>query len=166
MQTFISIAIFLVPVWVMMKRDFPSGLCGALVLFTVMPSTLCLQAGAFELTFQRILLVAVILCWLPWLASRRRPMGIPFIGLLGAWWAANLFSFAFAVDHALSVKWLLTFTTEIVLFYLIVGTTLTDAESLLRAFHALCLSAAVIAVLGVIEYYTQFNPALDRKSVV
>ena len=110
MQTFISIAIFLVPVWVMMKRDFPSGLCGALVLFTVMPSTLCLQAGAFELTFQRILLLVVAVCWLPWLASRRRPMEIPFIGLLGAWWVANLLSFAFAVDHALSVKWLLSFT--------------------------------------------------------
>ncbi|MGB7746517.1 MAG: O-antigen ligase family protein [Verrucomicrobiia bacterium] len=166
MQTFISIGIFLVPVWVMMKRDFPSGLCGGLVLFTVMPSTLCLQAGAFEMTFQRILLLVVTLCWLPWLASRRRTMEIPFIGLLGAWWVANLLSFAFAVDHALSVKWLLSFTTEIVLFYLIVSTTLTDAESLLRAFRALCLSTAVIAILGVIEYYTQFNPALDWMGII
>jgi hypothetical protein len=166
MQTFISIALFLVPVWMMLKRDFPSGLCGALVLFTVMPSTLCLQAGAFELTFQRILLVLVTLYWVPWLASRRRPMAIPLIGLMGAWWAANLLSFLFAIDHALSVKWLLSFSTEIVLFYMIVSTTLTDAESLLKAFHALCVSAAVIAVLGVIEYYTQFNPALDWMGIV
>ena len=166
MQTFISIALFLVPVWMMLKRDFPSGLCGALVLFTMMPSTLCLQAGAFELTFQRILLVLVTLYWVPWLASRRRPMAIPFIRLLFAWWVANLCAFIFAIDHGLSVKWLLSFSTEIVLFYLIVSTTLTDAESLLKAFHALCVSAAVIAVLGVIEYYTQFNPALDWMGIV
>jgi hypothetical protein len=164
--TYISIALFIAPVWVMMQRDFQKGFCAALVLFTLMPSTLALQAGAFELTFQRILLVVVTLFWVRWLVSRRQPIEIPFVRLVAAWWVANLLAFIFAVDHGLSVKWLLSFSTEIVLFYMIVSTTLTDAESLSGAFRALCISGSVIAILGVIEYYTGFNPALQWMGII
>src|SRR5262249_2546470 len=39
--------------------------------------------------------------------------------------------------------------------------TVTDIDTLMGAFHGFCISAAILAVLGTIEYYTQFNPALD-----
>ncbi len=166
MQTYLAIALFIVPVWVMLQRDFPKGLCAALVLFTLMPSTLALQAGAFELTYQRILLIVVTWSWIRWLAAHREPIPIPFLRLVLAWWVANLLSLGFAIDRGLSVKWLLSFSTEIVLFYLIISTTLTNGERLKDAFRALCLSGAIIAVLGVMEYYTQFNPALDWMGIV
>lgn len=166
MQTYISIALFIVPVLLLLKRDFQKGFCAALVLFTLMPSTLALQCGPFEFTFQRILLVVVTLFWVPWLASRRQPVKIPFVRLVGAWWAANLLSLVFAVDQGLSVKWFLSFSTEIVLFYMIASTTLTNAESLFGAFRALCISGAAIAMLGVAEYYTGFNPALQWMGII
>ena len=150
----------------MLQRDFQKGLCAALVLFTIMPSTLALPGGVFELTFQRILLVVVTLFWVRWLAAHREPVKIPFLRLVLAWWAANLLSLVFALDRGLSLKWLLSFSSEIVLFYLIIATTLTNAESLKGAFRALCFSGAILAVLGVVEYYTQFNPALDWMGIV
>jgi hypothetical protein len=166
MPPLIWIILFIAPAWLMMKRDFQKGLCGALVLFTLMPSTLSVQAGPFELTFQRLLLIVVLVYWGRWISSRGRPIKIPFIGLVGAWWLANLLSFTVAKDHGLSVKWFLSFSTEIILFYIVVSTTLTDAYSVFGAFRALCISTAVIAVLGVVEYYTQFNPVLQWMGIV
>ena len=160
---FLWIAIFILPVLRMLSRDFQRGLCGALALFAMMPSTLAIEplGDAFEFTFQRILLLVVIVFWFGWLSSRRERMPIPFFGFIVAWWIANLFSLAFAVDRVIGVKWMLSFSTEIVLFYIIVSTTIVDLESLMGVFHAFCLAIGILAVLGTIEYYTTFNPALD-----
>jgi hypothetical protein len=162
----ISIALFIIPALVMMKRDFQKGFCFALGLFASMPSTLHIEGGGgFELTFQRILLLVVIACWAPWVMSRREPVQIPFKRIIVAWWISNLLSLIFAVDSHLSLKWFLSFSTEIVVFYIIVSTTLTNRETLMRAFHALCISSAILAVLGVIEYYKGFNPALEWMGI-
>ncbi len=160
MPPIVSIALFVLPVCWLLKKDFQRGFCAALALFTVMPSTLHLEAGGgFELTFQRILLGVVLLFWVPWVMKRPKSV-IPFKGLIYAWWAVNLISLFVAVSFGASVKWFLTFSTEIVLFYMIVCTTLTDRASAMAAFHALCITTCILAVLGAIEYYTFVNPAL------
>src|SRR5262245_9979707 len=157
MPPIVSIALFVVPVFVMMRRDFPRGFCAALTLFMMMPSTLHLEAGGgFELTFQRILLGVVLVCWVPWVMKQPK-VQIPFKGLLIAWCVSQLCSLVVSIDPSLSLKWFLSFSTEMVLFYVIVTTTITNRELMLRAFHCLCASVAILAVLGTIEYYKEFN---------
>jgi hypothetical protein len=164
---FIWIAIFIVPVWRTLGRDFQRGLCGALALFAAMPSTLAVQplGDAFEFTFQRILLITVVVYWAGYLSKRKDKMPIPFLGLMTAWWIANLLAFAFALDKTMGLKWMLSFSTEIMLFYIIVGTTITDMDTLMGAFYGFCISAGILAFLGTIEYYTGFNPALDWMGI-
>ena len=167
MQSLFWIILFIAPVWVALNRDYQRGLCNALVLFALMPSTLRISVGsAFEFTFQRVLLILVLGYWIRWIASRGRPLKIPFIRIVAAWWVANLLSLIFSPDKGLSLKWFVSFSTEIVLFYVIVSTSLTDAASILGAFRALCVSSAIIALLGAIEYYTQFNPVLQWMGIL
>jgi hypothetical protein len=151
--------LFVVPVFIMMRRDFPRGFCAALTLFTMMPSTLHLEAGSFELTFQRILLGVVLVCWAPWVIKQPK-VAIPFKGLMIAWWISNLISLFVSIDPSLSLKWFLSFSTEMILFYMIVATTITNRELMMRAFHCLCASVAILAILGTIEYYTEVNVML------
>jgi len=74
--------------------------------------------------------------------------------------------FAFAVDHALSVKWLLDFHHgKLYLFYLIVGTPLQMRKFVASLSTPWCLSAAVIAVRRD-EYYTAVQPGLELVAIL
>src|SRR5262252_7319618 len=155
----VAIALFVLPVFVMMRRNFQRGFCAALILFLMMPSTLAVDAGGFELTFQRILFGVVFVCWIPWVMKQPK-VAIPFKGLMIAWWVSNLISLFVSIDPSLSLKWFLSFSTEMVLFYVIVTTTITTRDLMMRAFHCLCASVAILAILGTIEYYTEVNVML------
>src|SRR5262249_24411050 len=147
-----------------MRRDFPRGFCAAITLFTMMPSTLHLEAGSFELTFQRILLGVVLVCWVPWVMKQPN-VAIAFKGLMIAWWVSNLISLWVSIDPSLSLKWFLSFSTEMILFYVIVTTTITTREMMMRAFHCLCASVAILAILGTIEYYKEVNLILTLLGI-
>lgn len=166
MPAIVWIALFIVPAWLALKKDFKRGLCVSLGLFASMPSTLSLPlGGAFEMTSQRILLIVVTLYWIPWLKREGQPLTIPFKGLIVAWWVVNVLSLFVAVDASRGVKWFVSFSTEMILFYIIVSSALTDKDTVLGAVRAFAISGGVLGVLGVIEYYKEFNPVLDWMGI-
>ncbi len=167
MKGLIFILLFAIPVILAMKRDFQRGMCGALALFASVSNGLVVEGvgDAFELTFQRILLAAVVVFWLGYLGRRDERLPTPFLGVLLCWWVATCISLMVAKDGALSLKWFISFSTEYVLFYVIVSTTLVDAATVGGAFRALCVSTAILAFFGAIEYYYMFNPFIDWMGV-
>lgn len=167
MRGIIWILIFVWPALLAMKRDFQKGLAVVLTLFGFMPNSLVAggMGGGFELTFQRVLLVIVTLFWIPWASNHRPLKTVPFLSGLMLLWGSNLFSLVFALDFGHSLKSFISFSTEIALFYFIVATAVTNQEYALRAYRALCVSTAIIAVLGFIEYYWNFNPAIEWLGV-
>lgn len=163
MESFIYIFIFVLPAVLVLRKDFQRGMCVALALFGFMPNGLILEGlgDGFEMTFQRVLLIVVVLFWVRYLAKNGFSVRVPHVGILAVWWLTQLLSLIFANDPSLSVKYFISYSTEIVLFYIIVSSTLTDVETVCNAFRAFCISTAIIAVLGCIEYYTLFNPFID-----
>lgn len=167
MNPIVSLLLFVVPAWLALKRDYQRGLCVALAMFALMSNRISIETGAFEFTFQRILLLVVVLYWAGWRASQGgAPLRIPFVRLILVWWVANVLSLIFTIDTERALKWFLSFSTEFVLFYIIVSTSLTNTESVLGAYRALCVSAGIIAVLGTIEYYYGFNPNAQWLGII
>lgn len=159
MPSIVLIGLLLVAVWLALRRDFQKGFLWALVLFSFVTNRLILPGGGgFELTFQRLLLVLVTLYWIVWITRNPHPGHVPFLGLVVAWWVANLLSLVFAAYFDLSVKWFVSFSTEFILYYVIVATSVTNLDDALRTFRTLCFSSTLIAVLATIEYYSGLNP--------
>jgi hypothetical protein len=163
MSSILFIALFLIPALWAMRKDFPQGLAVSLVLFLTMSNGLHVDGlgGGFDLTFHRLLLLAVVAFWLSWRSRRDLTAEVPFARILLLWFATNLLSLILAKDFALSLKWFVTFCSEFVLFYIIMASVLTDSGAVEKAYRAICWGTSIIAVLGTIEYYTLFNPFIE-----
>jgi hypothetical protein len=161
----VLIILFLLPVWRALARDYQKGLALALVLFTLMTDSLAIDVGAFQFTFHRILLILVFVFWVRQAGLRHPLSSVPFLPLVLVWWGATLGSLAFAKDYGLSTKAFISFSTEVVLFYIMVSTSLTDRAAILGGLRALCVGAGIVAALGAVEYYTLFNPFIKWMGV-
>jgi hypothetical protein len=160
MQSVLAILVLLVPIWVALQRAFRQGLYLSIAVWAVVTDRLSISVGAFELTIQRLVLLLVVFYWLSWIKTQHPKAPIPFSKWLIVSFGANLCSLLISSDLLLSLKWFLSYSTEFVLFYVIISTSLTDRESLIGLIKALCIGSAVVAVFGIVEYYGDTNLAL------
>ena len=111
----------LVPLWVLLRRDFIRGLCYGVFLCVSMPTYLRipLPGGLPQLTIYRLILISVFFFWLRYRDPAQRLSKAPLFGAFCFWAAANLLSLLFTTgDFVVSLKRYLDFVVEAAVFFL------------------------------------------------
>jgi hypothetical protein len=159
-----AIIVIVMAVWSRLRREFLGGLCLAVVFLVCMPTYLriTLPQPFPALTIHRLLLLVLLWFWLREESFKRDvgsvAMKKPFLFWAGASGLSLLFT---EISFLTSLKDYLDFVFEIVLFVLVIGTTVRTPSSAVRLLHAVWLGFLIIAIFAVIEKYTRFNP-VDR----
>jgi len=152
-------ALILVPVFRCLKRDYHAGLALCVGLMVSMPDYLRLSFGGGipELTIHRLLLIVLLLFWVS--VSRQVPSrpAAPFLRGLFILGATQLMSLLLSVYFSGSVKSFLAFALEIVLFFMIVSTSLREREVILKVLSAVAVALGVVAVIAGIERRWEIN---------
>jgi hypothetical protein len=132
------------------RNNFRKGFCLALALFVSLPPDLDI---ATVFTVHRVILVVLLLCWMQDPQRRAASGRIPFLGMLVLILSAHGVSLILSITPGSSLKDLLAFGTEIVLFYWIAGSTLKDPEAAVAALRALVYGLTAVAVITLGERY-------------
>ena len=159
----VAILAILIPLWVLLRRDFVKGLAFAIFIWVSMTTFLRIQLpGSLPaLTIHRLMLIEVAVAWLT-RNSLTSVRSIPLLGCFVFWFLANLVSLAGTqIDFSTSLKTFLDFVLEVFIFYLVASTTLKTREDAVRVLRAAWLGLLVVAVFAAVEKYTGFNP-VDR----
>ena len=166
-RTIFFLALFIVPTWWILKKDYKRGFFIALCLLCFMTSQLSISAGPAELTFTRAMLMVLTLYW--WLWNRKQPKANRvkplYMNFMKFWVALVICSTLFSQVFGDSLKWAISFLTEVALFYVIVATSIQDEEDFWKAWKAISTAVAIAAVIGTYEYYREFNPVNEWMGV-
>lgn len=153
----------LIPLWILLRKDFVKGLAFAIFFWVSMTTLLRIEPpGLFPaLTIHRLMLVLVAAVWLT--RNRLSTMrSIPFFGCFVFWFLVNLVSLAGTqIDLVTSLKRFLDFVLEVFVFYVVASTSLKSREDAMRVLRAAWLGLVAVALLAVLERHTGFNP-VDR----
>ncbi len=159
----IAILAILVPLWILLRKDFVKGLAFAIYFWVCMTTLLRIQLpGALPvLTIHRLMLIVVVVAWLV-----RRPQAVPqsmpLRGCFVLWFLAGVVSLVSTqIDFTTSLKTFLDFVLEIFIFYMVASTSLKTGEDALRVLHAAWLGLLTVALLAAVERYTGFNPVFQ-----
>jgi hypothetical protein len=155
------IFLLLVPLWVLLRREFIKGFSYAVFLCVLMPTYLRIEVsgGLPQLTIYRLVLMSVFVFWLGRGAVRNRLAETPLLLQLCLWAGVSLISlFLTTITFATSLKRFLDFVLEIYLFYLVLSTSIRTSEDAFRVIRAAWLGVTLVAVLAVVERYSGFNP--------
>jgi len=154
----------LIPLWVLLWRDFAKGLAFAVLVCVSMTTFLRIETPGNlpELTLHRAVLLSLFVFWLRNPEARQRFREAPLLRQLKIWAAASLVSLLFTqTDFVQSLKRYLDFVLETCVFYLVAVTSLRTREDALRVMRAAWLGLVLVALLAMMEKWTGFNP-VDR----
>ena len=70
----------------------------------------------------------------------------------------NIFILIFAVDFTTTLKEFISFLVEVVLFYVILSSTIKTREQSIRLLTFIVYGLGTVALLAIIERFTGFNP--------
>lgn len=159
----IAILAILVPLWILLRKDFVKGLAFAIYFWVSMTTLLRIQLpGAMPaLTIHRLMLMVVAVAWL---VRRPRPVhqSMPLRGCFVLWFLAGVVSLVSTqIDFTTSLKTFLDFVLEIFIFYMVASSSLKTGEDALRILHAAWLGLLTVAFLAAVERYTGFNPVFQ-----
>jgi hypothetical protein len=159
MLDIILILVAAIAVFVVAQRSFSKGTCvGIALLVSLSPD---LDIGTV-LTVHRVILAVLLLFWL------QSPQGgavrgrMPFVSILIVILGSHIVSAMISMTPSelvveqpkgSSLKDCIAFAVEILLFYKLVGSTLTTPKAGLAALRALVYGLAAVAVVAVIERY-------------
>jgi hypothetical protein len=121
-----------------------------------MPDSLriSLPAGLPELTIQRMILLILLIVWLRTPRKEVSWNQLHSIKLLLLLSTTQMVSMITSVSFNASLKHFLSLNVEIILFYIILGTSLHDRERMLRY---VCSGLGIVAILAAIEKYTAIS---------
>jgi O-antigen ligase len=146
-------------VFIVAQQSFSKGTCVAIALLVSLPPDLAIATFA---TVHRVILAVLILLWF------QRPRGggvvgrMPFVSILVVILGSHIVSAMISVTpsdlmvpepRGSSLKDCIAFAMEILLFYKVVGSTLTTPAAGLAALRALVYGLAAVAVVTLIERY-------------
>jgi O-Antigen ligase len=147
-------------IWIIREtvQDLRRGIRAALTLFVIVPQQLHISiSGVPDLSIQRL----TLLFFLPFLPRLLRESSgwrhIPFIFSLLALAGVQLISMFFSVAFELSLKLFLSFFCEVLLFYVIVSSSIRDWDDVVSLVRAISRGLVVVAILATIEKYWDFN---------
>lgn len=141
-----------------LRRDFLSGLAFAVAVFVIVPHELTIVVpGIPDLTLHRLFL----LCLFPFIPRLIRESAgwrrIPFFRSLMALAGAQLLSLAFSEQPLASLKYFLSFTFEVLIFYVILSLSIRSEEDAMKLLKAAAYGLGVVAFLATIQKYTGFD---------
>jgi hypothetical protein len=145
--------------WRRMKQDFALGLAFVAALLVTLPDYLRISFGGGipELTIQRLLLLGLLVCY----RVAPKPGGVhlpvPMLRGLIAFGVAQFCSLLFSIYFKGSFKWLMVFSLEIVVFYIIVSRSMTSRDAVVKLLYAVAVGLAFVSVLAAIEKYRGIN---------
>src|ERR1035437_859699 len=151
----------LVPLWVLLRRDFIKGLCYGVFLCVSMPTYLRipLPGSLPQLTIYRLILISVLCFWFRYRDPAQTVSKAPLFGTFCFWAIANLLSLFFTTgDFVVGLKRYLDFVIEAAVFFFLLVASLRTRDDAMRVLRAACLGLALVAALAFIEKYTHFNP--------
>jgi O-antigen ligase len=121
-----------------------------------------LPSGLPALTIHRLILIVLMAFWLARPGYRKKRQEVPLLGLFAFWAGVNLLVLIVTyIQFTTSLKSYLDFVFEILLFYMIVSTSLLNPEDAFRLLRGVWVGITIVALFAVIEKYTRFNP-VDR----
>lgn len=159
----IAILAILVPLWILLRKDFVKGLAFAVFFWVSMTTLLRIQLpGSIPaLTIHRLMLIVVAIAWL----TRHRlaeARSVPLFGCFVFWFLANLVSLlGTQITFIDSLKTFLDFVLEVFVFYVVASTTVKTRERAARLLYGAWLGLLVVAFFAAVEKQTGFNP-VDR----
>jgi hypothetical protein len=146
-------------VFIVAQQSFSKGTCVAIALLVALSPDLDV---ATVLTVHRVILAVLLLLWLQGPGGRAVAGRMPFVTILGVILCAHIVSLTISLTPAAlavpeprgsSLKDCIAFAVEILLFYKVVGSTLTTPGAGLAALRALVYGLAAVAVVALIERY-------------
>ena len=158
-RSLIIMLVLLVPVLRILKKDFHKGLAVSVALLVATPNYLSLSLGGGipELTFHRVLLLCLFWHWMS-VSKYYRPLPpAPFLRILLFLSAAIFMSFVFSIYRSGSLKYFLVFVLEVVVFFVIVSTSVRNQDDIRRILFCIAVGLGVVAVLAGIERHWEIN---------
>ena len=144
------------------RKSYSKGTALAGGLLVALPNYLLyVTPGSIpDFSVQRVLLIVMLLNW--YSAPKSRKINeVKFIGLIFIFIVCTLISTLLSPVFVLSIKEFISFSVEIVLFYIIIMTSRLDDNDYKRIIYSMCIGLAVVAFFGFTEKYFGFNP-VDR----
>jgi O-antigen ligase len=146
-------------VFIVAQQSFSKGTCVAIALLVALSPDLDI---ATFLTVHRVILAVLMLLWLQRPGGRAVAGRMPFVSILVVILAAHIVSLTISLTpselvvpepRGSSLKDCIAFAVEILLFYKVVGSTLTTPAAGLAALRALVYGLAAVAVVALLERY-------------
>ncbi len=156
----IIIVIIFIINYIILKKNYNKGLYFSIFFLVIMPRELffSISDNFPTITGYRVIVMLLFVfslieqkITLEW--SRK-----PLINLLVLIIIADFFSLIFAFNFSVSLNGFLILIIERFIFYLIVINAITNKEVINGIIKSLGLTFILIAILGIVERYTQFNP--------
>jgi hypothetical protein len=159
-MNYIIMALFLVPLTWRIFTDYKRGVCWAVFMLTALSANPVLMTGGVLPNFnlQRLILIVLLIAAIKEKRLLQANRTAPFTWALLLYAAVNLLPLIFSIDPLMSIKAYLSFTIEIVLFYIIISKSIDTRQEARQVVFAAALALLTVAVLALIERYSGFNP--------
>lgn len=141
-------------------RNYKRGISLAVFLLIMMPGELFAELGRGlpTLTIYRAIMIILVFHWIFLKNFNSNEQKTPILKILLIVLITKLFSLIVAFNFVKALDGIVVFVIEIILFYVLLFKAVDDKEVRGAVLNAVGLAVYVIAVLGFIEKYTQFNP--------
>lgn len=143
-----------------LKQDFKKGLSIAIFLLILIPRELFVEIGEDFPTLTGFRAIVLLLFFYAIYSGRMkmRWQKIPISKLLIMVFIAKVISLLFAYNFSESLNGVLVFAIESLLFFMILFETMDNEETVDMIIKSVTFAVVIIAILGIFEKYTHFNP--------
>jgi O-antigen ligase len=161
MLGYLVIALVLLIIGNCFRRGYSMGLSASLFFLVLLPDNLAVNISISlpSFTIHRLILMLWFLFWVREPTIERRTRGIQFFRLLVALAVSLLASTLISQNFMVSVKRYLYFLIESLLFFVMIQTSLKDADHMTRILRVVSISLFLVALVGIVQRYTGFNPS-------
>lgn len=159
-MNYLILILFLAPLTWRLFTNYRQGLYWAVFLMTTLTANpiLITGGGLPNFTMHRLILIVLLIAAIKKNGLLSTPRNVPYLWMLAAYAIVNIGSLIFTINLMVSIKSYLSFTVEIVLFYIIVSTSIDTRQQARKVVMAGATALLSVAALAIIERYTGFNP--------
>jgi hypothetical protein len=155
------IVVLLIPLWVLLGRDYIKGVAYAVFLCVSMSTYLRIpMPGSLpQLTIFRLVLIILFIFWRRHRNSDLRFSSAPLYAAFCLWALADLASLLFTSgDFVVGLKRYLDFVVEAAVFFFLLITSFRSREDVMRVISGACLGVTLVAAIAFVEKYTGHTP--------
>ena len=161
MVGYICIFAILAAVYISFKRKYIKGVYVSLFFLILMPKNATIELGMAlpSFTIHRMIMLVWFFMWCSNKSIDKEIRKIAFVKILITISILMGLSTLFSSEILISIKRYLYFLVETLLFFIMLQTSLKDAYHAKRILHVIAVSLLCVAVVGIVERFTGFNPS-------